>query len=351
MKTPQDPRNDWNPNETFERLARERGRSPEELRARLAQLADDRAHEGGHLSFETLKEIDSSSEDGTVSEQDRRHLEGCAFCSDLLATLKPPHERIEEFAQAAVAAFSRPARGAIPAVNRDVAAVRSGHPTRWLATAASLVGVLIAGNIAWQVAPLGAGNWLARVSPALAVKFANDPKWSGIEESCSQKSGSQSACAYLATAARYRDDGSTRAAGTLLVSGLEQVGVTKPVAVKVGEALQTPTSAVPRERQEAAQLANVLIHSTEVPTRWLEAARLQQRAGAHTEAVYAIDRYLVAVDAKPAATEAFRAGYVRTVATLAEERKPISAITPSLDAPVGKSAAAATAAVATTDSH
>jgi hypothetical protein len=132
---------------------------------------------------------------------------------------------------------------------------------------------------------------------------------------------------------------------------LEQVGVTGPVAVKVGEALQTPTSSVPRERQEAAQLANVLVHNTEVPTRWLEAARLQQKAGEHVEALYAIDRYLVAVDAKPAATEAFRAGYARTVATLAGERKPTSATTPSFDLAVEKSAAAATAAVPATDSH
>jgi hypothetical protein len=350
MNTPLDPGNDWNPNETFERLARERRRSPEELRARLTQLADDRAPDGGHLSFELLKEIDSPSEDGMVSEEDRRHLEGCAFCSDLLASLKPPQERIEEFAQAAVAGFSRPARGAASAANGDAASVRSRRPARWLAAAASLVGVFVAGGIAWQAAPLAAGNWLARVSPALAVKFANDPKWLSIEESCGQQSGAQSACTYLATAALYRLDGRTHAARTLIVSGLEQAGATTPVAMRVGDALQTPTSSVPRERQEAAQLANVLVHNTEVPTRWIEAARLQQKAGEHVEALYAIDRYLEAVNAKPAATEAFRAGYARTVATLGGERNPTLVTTPSSDPAVEKAATGA-AAVTAADHH
>jgi len=346
MNAPQDPRNDWNPVETFERVARERGRSPEELRARLTQLADSAAASGGgHLGFEALREIGAPSESGAVSEVDRQHLEGCAFCSDLLASLQPPQERIEEFAEAAVASFSRPRR--IPApVNRERRTAHWGHPVRW-AAAASMVGAVLAGVIGWQAAPLSAGNWLARVSPALAVKFASDPKLSVIEENCGEKSGSQTACAYLTSAALYRVDGSTRAARTLLVSGLEQAGVTQPVALKISDALQTPTASVPRERQEAAQLAYVLVNNTEVPTRWIEAARLQQKAGEHAQAIYAVDRYLAEVKAQPAATEAFRAGYARTVATLNGERKPSSATTPSSD----RTAPQASASAQPPDSH
>jgi len=334
MNRPANPPNDWSPNETFERFARKHGRSAGELRARLEQLADQSVNEERHLSFEVLRDFEVMSKRGALTEEDRSHLDRCAFCAELLATLEAPQARVKEFATAAVAAFET--QVAVAAAPTRIQHVRL---LEW-SIAASVAVFALGALITWQTQP----QWIARVSPALAVKLASDPNWSAIESTCARESGEQSGCVYLATAARFRADGKARAARAVLVSGLEEVGVTPPVAVKVGEALQTPASPVPKERQEAAQLAHALVYNTDVPTRWIEAARLQLKAGEKLEALHAVDMYLVAVDTKPAATEAFRAGFVRTVAALDSERKPtLQATSPA--------AAASTSAVVSAGNH
>lgn len=338
MNRPANPPNDWSPNETFERFAREHGRSAGELRARLGQLADQSVSEERHLSFEVLRDFELLSGRDALTDEDRSHLERCAFCSELLATLEAPLAHVEEFATAAVAAYETQV-----AVASAPTRIRHQRLREW-GIAAGFAVLALAMLVTWQTSRISAGQLIARISPALAVKLASDPNWSALESTCTRESGEQSGCAYLATAARFRADGKARAARAVLVSGLEEVGVTPSVAAKVGDALQTPTSSVPKERQEAAQLAHVLVHNTDVPTRWIEAARLQLKAGEKLEALHAVDMYLVAVDTKPAATEAFRAGFVRTVAALDSERKPTSEAT----RPV---AAAAASAVVSADTH
>ena len=324
--------NEWSPTETFAALARDHGHTPAQLRARLAHLADQ-AGEERHLGFEVLRDFEALSNRGLVTPDDQAHLESCAFCSKLLATLDAPHARVEEFATAAIAAYERAA-----VQTTAPAPVPHSHFTEWR-LAAGFLFVALTGLVAWQwQAPrLLASPVVARLSPALSVKLASDPSWSGIEDVCARETGEQSGCAYLSTAARFRANGKARASHTLLVTGLEEAGVVPLVAAKVGDALQTSASPVPKERQEAAQLARALVHNTDVPTRWIEAARLQLKAGEKLEALHAVDMYLVAVDTKPTATEAFRSGFVRTVAQLDSGTKPSLPATPSSAAAVATS--------------
>jgi hypothetical protein len=117
MNPTSDPPKDWNPKEAFERVAQTQGRSPEQLRERLGELAGQIGREPTHLSFEVLRDFQLLSQRGSLSEEDQSHLERCSFCSQLLTTLEPSRRQVEEFATAALAAFSVPDRTAADEAN------------------------------------------------------------------------------------------------------------------------------------------------------------------------------------------------------------------------------------------
>ena len=309
--------------EYFARAAARRQLTPEQLRAQLRVLADESHAYSKHLSFEQLRDSDSTS----FSDEDMAHLDQCKYCSRFMQTVQPSRQETARFVDKALKVF-KPAQAAAsaqvrawiddsPRVEASIPLPRQMSHSRGWSVPASVAAGLVLGILGTSTflmlrdASTKVAAHPATPSPHLATV---------AKEECTQASGQSQSCQLFADAARYQLQGDSAVAKDLVTHGLERSGVSAPVIVKVKHTLETK-SAPPSELRNAVLLANASPKgATEgVDTQWLESARLHFAAGQSSEGYVAVANYLKDEIPSQQAT-AFYVGFVEPINKSNHER-------------------------------
>jgi hypothetical protein len=87
----------WRPDELLESAAARRGLTVEQYRERMAELVEESRVNGPHLTLQGAKDAAAGV---ALSDREIEHLDGCAFCAQMVANIEATEERVLEFEQA-----------------------------------------------------------------------------------------------------------------------------------------------------------------------------------------------------------------------------------------------------------
>jgi hypothetical protein len=273
---------EWEPDALLEQAAASRGLSTEQLRARLRTIADESRETTAHVVFEHAR-------DGNFSDEELGHLERrCQFCQQLIQTINPGDQAVEDFQQHLEARFEYAGvLGSARAPSSPRLGRRVASPVLLAAAAVALASV---GGMLWMRAPSAIGGPSA-------------------SNACAGSSRTHEACSLLTKAAQFEAKGEPEIASAYVVVGLAEAGVT-------GENLKSVSAAIkPAQRAEApgnapsgTPLSAVLLNSAP-----LVAAQSRFKSGDSAAGYEQILVFLQKWESSGAPAKAFEAAFVEPV--------------------------------------
>jgi hypothetical protein len=329
--TPGEPRA-WDVDAALVRVA---GANPQGFKERLRELAlAYRAEEDQHLSFDEVQALATASARDTLSGKQAAHVQGCAFCRNLIDTLVGSNEERDAFLRL-VGQHERRAEPlldvplqlpAMQGVQAATAARPSHAGLRWgrdFLVAAGLAAVAF-GGFAFRgfVAPFGNGLLTAHVTKpgSLSSASVSGVDWNKATANCEAQSQNDASCNLFTAAAKLTSDGQAHLARPVFVSALQKAGVQDAVVEKIDATLaalpKSQGTKTPEGNSNPTADANGQVASE--PT--LTSAKIDFAAGRPVQGYEHVAAYVADVAERPDVARAVQAGFIAPVREAEQHR-------------------------------